>query len=93
MSSRDRRGNARLDTFTHAHDADIQRVTRGPAPAPPVSRWRSSSSNQHGRAVSASHLVALVRAGAAFRNGKLIEQPDESEGGDQQEPDQETGFL
>jgi Transposase, Mutator family len=24
-----------------------QRVTKGPAPAPPVSRWRSSSSNQH----------------------------------------------
>jgi putative transposase len=33
-----------------------QRVTKGPAPAPPVSRWRSSSSNQHrsgGRAVDA----------------------------------------
>jgi hypothetical protein len=24
-----------------------QQVTRGPAPAPPVPRWRSSSSNQH----------------------------------------------
>jgi hypothetical protein len=39
------------------------------------SRWR---------AVNAPHLVALVRAGAVFKNGKLIERPDESEGGDQQ---------
>ena len=29
------------------------------------------------RAVNAPHLVALVRAGATFRNGKLIERPDE----------------
>jgi hypothetical protein len=33
------------------------------------------------RAVNAPHLVALVRAGAVFKNGKLIERPDESEGG------------
>jgi hypothetical protein len=31
------------------------------------SRWR---------AVNAPHLVALVRAGAQFENGKLIERPD-----------------
>ena len=31
-----------------------------------------------------THLVALVRAGAVFKNGKLIERPDGSEGGDQQ---------
>jgi hypothetical protein len=30
------------------------------------------------RAVNAPHLVALVRAGAVFENGKLIERPDES---------------
>jgi transposase-like protein len=35
------------------------------------------------RAVNAPHLVALVRAGARFEKGKLIERPDES-GGDQQ---------
>ena len=29
------------------------------------------------RAVNAPHLVALVRAGAKFENGKLIERPDE----------------
>ena len=32
------------------------------------SRWRT---------VNAPHLVALVRAGAKFENGKLIERPDE----------------
>ncbi len=32
------------------------------------------------RAVNAPHLVALVRAGAVFRNGKLIERPDGSGG-------------
>jgi hypothetical protein len=35
------------------------------------------------RAVKAPHLVALVRAGARFEKGKLVERPDES-GGDQQ---------
>ena len=35
------------------------------------------------RAVNAPRLVALVRAGAVCKNGKLIERPDESEGGDQ----------
>jgi putative transposase len=34
------------------------------------------------RAVNAPHLVALVRAGARFQNGKLVERPDEP-GGDQ----------
>jgi hypothetical protein len=28
------------------------------------------------RAVNAPHLVALVRAGAVFRNGALIERPE-----------------
>ena len=35
------------------------------------------------RAVNAPDLVFLVRAGAKFENGKLVERPDES-GGDQQ---------
>jgi hypothetical protein len=30
------------------------------------------------RAVNAPHLVALVRAGAVFVNGKLVERPKES---------------
>jgi hypothetical protein len=36
------------------------------------------------RAVNAPHLVALVRAGATFKNGKLIERPDDESGGNQQ---------
>ncbi len=32
------------------------------------SRWR---------AISARHLVALVRTGARFENGKLVERPDD----------------
>ncbi len=35
------------------------------------------------RAINAPHQVALVRAGATFTNGKLLERPNES-GGDQQ---------
>jgi hypothetical protein len=35
------------------------------------------------RAVNAPHLVALVRAGATFEKGKLVERPEES-GRDQQ---------
>jgi hypothetical protein len=31
------------------------------------------------RAINAPHLVALVRAGARFEKGKLVERPDESE--------------
>jgi hypothetical protein len=32
------------------------------------------------RAVNAPHLVALVRAGAEFKDGKPVERPDESGG-------------
>jgi len=32
----------------------------------------------HWRAVNAPHLVALVRAGAVFEKGKLIERPVDS---------------
>jgi transposase-like protein len=41
------------------------------------------SAQDRWRAVNAPHLVALVRAGARFDNGQLVERPDES-GGDQQ---------
>jgi hypothetical protein len=34
------------------------------------------------RAVNSAHLVALVRAGATFKNGVLVERPDESASGD-----------
>jgi hypothetical protein len=36
------------------------------------------SAQDRWRAVNAPHLVALVRAGAIFVNGKLIERPGEN---------------
>jgi hypothetical protein len=35
------------------------------------------SAQDRWRAVNAPHLVALVRAGATFINGKLAERPDD----------------
>ncbi len=35
------------------------------------------SAQDHWRAVNAPHLVALVRAGATFVNGKIVERPGE----------------
>jgi hypothetical protein len=35
------------------------------------------SAQDHWRPVNAPHLVALVRAGATFINGKLVERPGE----------------
>jgi len=63
-----------------------QRVTKGPGSraAGIAMAFKLIESAQHRwRAVNAPHLVALVRAGAVFENGKLIERPDES-GRDQQ---------
>jgi hypothetical protein len=34
------------------------------------------SAQQRWRAVNAPHLVALVRAGATFRNGQLVERAE-----------------
>src|SRR5215211_7933433 len=44
------------------------------------------SAEQRWRTVNAPHLVALVRAGATFVNGKLVERPtdQDQQGGDQQ---------
>jgi len=60
-----------------------QRVTKGPGSraAGVVMAFKLIESAQsRWRAVNGPHLVALVRAGAAFKNGKLIERPDGSEG-------------
>jgi hypothetical protein len=62
------------------------RVTKGPGSrgAGVAMAFKLIGSAQaHWRAVNAPHLVALVRDGAKFENGKLVERPDES-GGDQQ---------
>jgi putative transposase len=61
-----------------------QRVTKGPgsrAPAAAMAFKLIESAQARWRAVNAPHLVALVRAGARFEKGKLVERPEES-GGD-----------
>jgi putative transposase len=61
-----------------------QRVTKGPGSraAGVAMAFKLIESAQHRwRAVNAPHLVALVRAGARFDKGKLVERPDTS-GGD-----------
>jgi transposase-like protein len=63
-----------------------QRVTKGPgsrAAGMAMAFKLIESAQARWRAVNAPHLVALVRAGAQFKNGKLVERPDQS-GGDQQ---------
>jgi transposase-like protein len=63
-----------------------QRVTKGPgsrAAGTAMAFKLIESAQQRWRAVNAPHLVALVRAGALFHNGKLIERPDD-QGVDQQ---------
>jgi len=67
-----------------------QRVTKGPGSraAGVAMAFKLIESAQHRwRAVNAPHLVSLVRAGATFQKGKLVERPNESGeqiGGDQQ---------
>jgi len=63
-----------------------QRVTKDPgsrAAGVAMAFKLIESAQRRWRAVNAPHLVALVRAGAKFDNGKLIERRDESRG-DQQ---------
>ncbi|MPZ60230.1 MAG: IS256 family transposase [Propionibacteriales bacterium] len=63
-----------------------QRVTKGPgsrAAGVAMAFKLIESAQARWRAVNAPHLVALVRAGAVFEKGKLVERPDES-GGHQQ---------
>lgn len=61
------------------------RVTKGPGspPAGVAMAFKLIESAQAcWRTVNAPHLVALVRAGAKFERGQLVERPDGS-GGDQ----------
>lgn len=58
-----------------------RRTKEAPARAPPESPWAYKlieAAQSPWRAVNAPQLVALVRAGAHFENGKLVERPDES---------------
>jgi putative transposase len=64
-----------------------QRVTKGPgsrAAGVAMAFKLIESAQARWRAVNAPHLVALVRAGARFEKGVLLERPDEESGGDQQ---------
>jgi putative transposase len=67
-----------------------QRVTKGPgsrAAGIAMAYKIIEAAQTRWRAVNAPHLVALVRAGATFHKGILIERPDESDQqirGDQQ---------
>ena len=58
-----------------------QRVTKGPgsrAAGIAMAYKLLDSAQARWRAVNAPHLVALVRAGATFTRGKLVERPQES---------------
>lgn len=62
-----------------------QRVTKGPgsrAAGVAMAFKLIESAQARWRAVNAPHLVALVRAGATFKNGKLVDRHDDR-GGDQ----------
>ena len=68
-----------------------QRVTKGPgsrAAGVAMAFKLIESAQARWRAVNAPHLVALVRAGATFKNGVLVERDDDQSaaepGGDQQ---------
>lgn len=57
-----------------------QRVTKGPgsrAAGVAMAFKLIQSAQARWRAVNAPHLVALVRAGATFKNGVLLERPDD----------------
>lgn len=57
-----------------------QRVTKGPgsrAAGVAMAFKLIESAQARWRAVNAPHLVALVRAGVAFKNGKQVERPDQ----------------
>jgi len=60
-----------------------QRVTKGPgsrAAGVAMAFKLIESAQARWRAINAPHLVALVRAGARFEKGKLVERADESAG-------------
>ncbi len=64
-------------------------VTKGPgswAAGIAMAFKLSESARRRLRAVNSAHLVALLRAGAKFENGVLVECPDESASGDTHAP-------
>ncbi|KUL69495.1 MULTISPECIES: hypothetical protein [unclassified Streptomyces] len=55
-------------------------VTRGAGSRPPLRRWRASSQSppRHAGARTGADLVPLVRAGARFENGILVEREEQA---------------
>jgi len=71
----------RLSTFATVRLR--QRITKGPGSraAGVVMAFKLiESAQQRWRAVNAPHLVPLVRGGARFEKGKLVERPDDQTG-------------
>ncbi len=63
-----------------------QRVTKGPgsrAAGVAMAFKLIESAQRRWRLINATHLVVLVRAGADFKDGKLVERPDQAGGQDQ----------
>ena len=70
------------------------KVTKGPgsrAAGPAMAYKLIESAQARWRAVNAPHLVALVRAGAVFTNGKLVERPEEQAPSDGSQPPPAAG--
>jgi transposase-like protein len=66
---------------TFATVRNRSKVTKGPgsrAAGITMAYKLIQAAQERWRAVNAPHLVALVRAGAHFRNGRLVERPDET---------------
>ena len=76
------RGRLRSEV-PQGHREDIRhrtKITKGPgsrAAGLAMAFKLIESAQDRWRAVNAPHLVALVRAGAVFVNGKLVERPGE----------------
>ena len=66
---------------TFATVRNRSRITKGPgsrAAGIAMAYKLIEAAQSRWRAVNAPHLVALVRAGAKFKNGKLVERPDDT---------------
>jgi len=66
-----------VQDLIEASDLDATYVAVPPAAVMSLAGKRRVGAQDHWRMVNAPHLVALVRAGATFINGKLADRPRE----------------